>query len=164
MITGVGEHIAEMGTGENMFWRPDGYGTAAVNVLLRETGVWELYANAHATLLGSGTVTGFNPATFNHFAISYNLVDHTVGLKLNGVDQALTISDLDAIGYTPTITHAGMQIRYFSPGGGVTAGAVDDFTVSYVPEPKGLALLAGIAALVSVLLRSGGRGSKRERR
>ena len=116
---------------------PSDYGTyGQVWAQLRPNGRLFVKAKGAALTLYTGPVPdpAYTPG-FNHLKLEYNWAEHRVRVWLNGVPIALDTPDLDDLGWTPTVTCAGLEAYRSSAYPSTGLVRIDDFKVT-LGEPR----------------------------
>ncbi len=127
-------------------------------VILRNTGVIQLFKNGTATTLYSQTWATWNPVAFDPTAtynleLQYDLDAGLVNVRVDGANVRLAPSVVGSL-TSSSFGAVGVQILPLAGGNIVNNATVDNFLyTSSIPEPSAYSALVGGVALAGGLLR-----------
>ena len=107
-----------------------GHGQAWVHI--GPSGDYAVYADGLTHLLRVGDVPNFSPNGLNRVRVHHNRTENKLSVVINS-QLVLVPYDLDALSYTPGLSHAGVHVQTASGTGGGLA-SFDNFRVFSMPE------------------------------
>ncbi len=127
-----------------------GDSSCLVSAQLYSNGTWILgLAQAKYSYI-SGTLAGFNASTPYTLTLNYNPTTYQASLAINGLDVSSGFRNLGITG-SPVVTTAGFSFS----ATGASSDTISNYSLTVVPEPSTVALVAG--GLIFVCFRRRGR-------
>ncbi|MEM9596394.1 MAG: hypothetical protein AAGD06_19140 [Acidobacteriota bacterium] len=103
-------------------------------LLLRPNGSFVVRAGGDQHTVTSGMSLDFHPQASNQLSLTYDLAANSVSASVNS-HVVLQDGSLDALPYSPSVSHAGFQLQR-TVGGAAGAMAVDHLDLDVTPPPS----------------------------